>query len=183
MIAHVIDMGGTEGRDPLCDYEIINNELREYSEILAALPQIVVANKMDMPEAESNLSRFKEAYHLIKVIPIIALLHEGIKEMLNEIVKLLDTLPPKQALNDDLYEFEPQDKTSFEIIREDNANFVVTGGLIDNLARKVSLDDPDSLRFLQRVLKRQGVLDALKEKGARDGATVFMGDIEFEYTE
>jgi len=184
MIVHVIDMGGTEGRDPLEDFEIINAELRNYSEILAGLPQIIAANKMDIPEAEANLQRFRAKYgEKYVIVPIMAMIRENVSELVKETFKLLQTLPKPQPPEEELYEYEEKDKTSFEITREDDGAFVVYGGLIDNLARKVVIDDYDSMRFLQRTLISTGVIAALRKRGAKDGSIVRMGDIEFDFVD
>lgn len=181
MIVHVVDMGGSEGRDPVKDFEIINRELKAYSEKLAEKVQIVAANKMDMPDADKNLDIFRKAYPDCTVVPVMAAIRENIDALLEKIIETLDALPPVQYEAFEPYEYEDRDTTDFEITRDDDGAFVVMGGLIDNLARKVVLDDYDSLRFLQRTLNKQGVIAALREKGAKEGSTVRMGDIEFEF--
>lgn len=183
MIVHIVDMGGSEGRDPLSDFRIINKELAAYSEELAKRPQIVAANKMDMPDAESNLVRFKEAFPSYTVVPIMAAIHENTDALLQAVLDVLDTLPPVTSIEFEPYEYEDKDLTSFEISRDDDGAFIVVGGLVDNLARKVVIDDYDSLRFMQRTLNRRGVITALREHGAVQGSTVRMGDIEFEFVD
>ncbi|MEG1711351.1 MAG: GTPase ObgE [Clostridia bacterium] len=183
MIVHVVDMGGTEERNPLEDYEIINKELGEYSNILKELPQIVAANKMDMPNADENLKRFKSRYPDVCVVPIMALIHENLNALLQAVSERLKLIPKQKPLEYDLYQFEEMDKTAFEIIREDDGAFLVIGGLVDNLSRKVVIDDYDSMRFLQRALITAGVIDKLRTLGAKDGSTVRMGDIEFDFVD
>lgn len=184
MIVHVVDMGGTEGRDPIVDFEKINLELKNYSEKLAEVPMIVAANKMDMPDAESNLEKFKEKYgKKYVIVPIMAMIRENVDCLVDEMFKLLRTLPKPVYEEEELYEYEDADKTAFEITREDDGAFVVYGGLIDNLARKVRIDDYDSMRFLQRTLIYTGVISELRKKGAKEGSLVRMGDIEFDFVE
>ncbi len=184
MIVHVLDMGGSEGRDPLDDFEKINAELRNYSEKLAELPMIVAANKMDMPDAEENLRRFNGKYgDKYTVVPIMAMIRENVDALVTEMFDVLRTLPKPVYEEEDFYEYEEADKTGFEIAREDDGAFVVYGGLIDNLARKVNIDDYDQMRFLQRTLINAGVISALRKKGAKEGSLVRMGDIEFDFVE
>ena len=112
-----------------------------------------------------------------------AMIRENVSELVKETFKLLQTLPKPQPPEEELYEYEEKDKTSFEITREDDGAFVVYGGLIDNLARKVVIDDYDSMRFLQRTLISTGVIAALRKRGAKDGSIVRMGDIEFDFVD
>ncbi|MDD4292053.1 MAG: GTPase ObgE [Clostridia bacterium] len=182
MIVHVLDMAGYEDRDPLEDFAKINKELKEYSEVLGKLPQIVCANKMDGANAQENLQRFCEKYPDYVVIPVMAAIHENIGALLDAIYKKLKTLPKLQPLEFEPYEFEEADKTGYNVYREDDV-FVVEGGLVTNLSRLILVDDYDSLRYMHRVLRTVGVIDELVRQGAKDGDTVLMGDIEFEFTE
>ena len=182
LIVHVVDISGSEGRDPYNDYLTINDELAGYSEKLAALPQIVCANKCDLLQEKSALDDFAEKTGK-KVFPVSAITHEGVEKLLAEIVKMLEKLPPAEPLEtEDFYEEAP-DNASFEVFRASDGSFVVEGGLIDMLARNVIISDHESYRYFQKVIDERGVIKALRQAGIKDGDLVRMKDIEFEYTE
>ncbi len=182
LIVHVVDISGSEGRDPYKDYLTINDELAGYSEKLAALPQIVCANKCDLLQEKSALDDFAEKTGK-KVFPVSAITHEGVEKLLAEIVKMLEKLPPAEPLEtEDFYEEAP-DNASFEVFRASDGSFVVEGGLIDMLARNVIISDHESYRYFQKVIDERGVIKALRQAGIKDGDLVRMKDIAFEYTE
>lgn len=182
LIVHVVDISGSEGRDPYNDYLTINDELAGYSEKLAALPQIICANKCDLLQEKSTLDDFAEKTGK-KVFPVSAITHEGVEKLLAEIVKMLEKLPPAEPLEtEDFYEEAP-DNASFEVFRASDGSFVVEGGLIDMLARNVIISDHESYRYFQKVIDERGVIKALRQAGIKDGDLVRMKDIEFEYTE
>ena len=181
-ICHVLDISGMEGRDPLEDYETINRELKSYSEVLASLPQIVACNKCDCFGAEENLKRFKKKYgKKALILPITAVKGEGARELVGALWELLEQLPPAEKILADEFIFDEGDNTQFEIFRDEEGVFVVTGGLVDMLCRIVVLSNPDSMAYFQRVLKLRGVFKALKDMGCTQGDTVSVGDVEFEY--
>ena len=181
MLCHVLDMAGAEGRDPAEDYKAIHKELRAYSEKLASLPQIVAANKCDLEGAEENLARFRKAFPEIPVYPIAALTGGGTKELLAGVWALLKTLPPAERIPSDEFAFEEADSSQFEIFKDENGAYTVVGGLADMLCRNVVLNNPDSMAYFQRTLKNRGVFKALADMGCTEGATVIVGDVEFEY--
>ncbi len=181
-ICHVLDISGLEGRDPLEDYETINRELKSYSEVLASLPQIVACNKCDCFGAEENLKRFKKKYgKKALILPLTAVKGEGARELVGALWELLEQLPPAEKILADEFIFDEGDNTQFEIFRDEEGVFVVTGGLVDMLCRNVVLSNPDSMAYFQRVLKLRGVFKALKDMGCAQGDTVSVGDVEFEY--
>ena len=181
MICHVLDIAGTEGRDPLEDFDKINAELAAYSEKLAALPQVVVLNKCDCPGAQENIARFTAAHPDLTVCPITALSGEGTKELLDKVWALLQTLPPAERIPSDEFAFEEEDTWQFEIFRDEEGAYVVVGGLVDLLCRNVVLSNPDSMQYFQRMLKTRGVFKALQGMGCKEGDTVVVGDVEFEF--
>ena len=181
MICHVLDIAGTEGRDPLEDYRAINVELAAYSEKLAALPQIAVLNKCDCAGAQENAARFAAAYPEVRTVKISAVRGEGTRELLKEVWALLSTLPPAEKIPSDEFAFEEEDTRQFEIFRDENGAYVVTGGLVDLLCRNVVLNNPDSMAYFHRMLKTRGVFKALEKEGCTRGDTVIVGDVEFEY--
>ncbi len=184
LLVHVLDMSGSEGRDPLEDFQLINNEIFGYDDGLRQLPMIVAANKMDMPSAEENLARFSAKYgDKYRILPIIALIHEGVDELVALTAETLAQLPPMQPLKFDPVKLQEEQSEEFavEVLQEDV--FEVTGGLVEILSRKVNLDDYDSFAYFQRVLRDRGVIAALRKAGAKDGSTVIVGDIEFEFVD
>jgi GTP-binding protein len=179
MLVHVIDASGIEGRSPLEDYYAINSELCSYSSNLGTLPQIVVANKMDLPGAEENVKLLKEEleHQGVKVLPVSAAYTRGFKELLWEVVKTLEKLPPIESFEDEVEEIEDiAEDESFEITL-DGGVYVVSGSIVDRLMASVNLDDYDSLQYFQRMLRRRGIIDALRQKGVRDGDTVRIKDM------
>lgn len=184
MLVHVLDMSGSEGRNPCEDFLQINRELEIYSKDLTKLKQIVVANKMDLPGAEENLgifrSRFKDGY---EVFPLSAVCRDGVKPLLTRIAQLLKEIPPVAPLEFEPFVYEREDSDAFEILANDDGSFEVVGPLVDSLARKVLLDDYDSLRYMQKTLKSKGVFAALKKAGMKDGDTVVIGGVEFDNVE
>ncbi len=184
LLVHVLDISGSENRDPLADFELINNEIFTYAPALRQLPMIVVANKMDMPNAETNLQRFVDKYgEDYTVVPMMTLIHEGTEQLLNAIVHTLAQLPPLEPLSYTPVPLqrEPDDSFDIDILQQDV--FEVTGDLVEQLARKVNLDDYDSFAYFQKVLRNKGVISALRKAGAKDGSTVIVGDIEFEFVD
>lgn len=184
ILVHVLDISGSEGRDPLDDFELINHEIYTYDEALKDLPMVVVANKMDMPNAEENLARFREKYgDKYTIIPMMTLIHEGVDKLLETIVGILETLPEPKPLEYTPVSLDKEVEETFEIEELEEDVFEVTGGLVEILSRKVNLDDYDSFRYFQRVLKDKGVIAELRKRGAKDGSTVIVGDIEFDFVD
>ena len=180
-IAQVPDISGMEGRDPLEDFEKNGGELSAYSEKLGALPVIVACNKTDCFGAEENLKRFKKKYgKKYQIFPVAALSGEGTDELVKAVYELLKTLPPAERIPTDEFAYEEEDSTSFEIVSDGEA-FVILGGLVDMLCRNVVLDKPESFAYFQRTLKRRGVFKELEKRGCKEGDTVVVGDVEFEY--
>ncbi len=184
LLVHVLDISGSEDRDPIADFELINNEIYSYDQNLKRLPMIVVANKMDMPNAEQNLKSFNKKYgKKFVVIPMTTIIHEGVEVLLREIIQQLQDLPPVQAMQFEPVTLQKEEEETFEIVKLDQDVFEVVGGLVTILSRKVNMDDYDSFRYFQRVLKDKGVIKALRQAGAVDGSTVIVGDIEFDFVD
>lgn len=181
LIVHVVDVSGCEGRDPYEDFVKINKELGEYSEKLAALPQIVCANKCDIA-TEGQIAEFERKVGQ-KVIPISAATRKGVDELLAAISARLAELPKQQPLEVVERREEYVDPSSFTVdIAEDGA-FVVTGPLVDKLTRTTILDDYGSFNYFQKRLTDAGVIAALLKAGMVEGDTVRIADTEFEYEE
>ena len=185
MLVHVVDMSGCEGRDPMEDYRQINAELAKFSESLGRLPQIIAANKMDITGAEDNLELFKMELGdtAVKIFPVSAATVSGFDALLDEIVKTLATLPkPLEYDEDELvesYKYEP----GYEITVGDDGVYTLTGGTIDYLLDTTYAEDDESMRRFQQFLIKEGIIDALRERGATDDSTIRMGEWEFDFIE
>ena len=184
MLVHVLDISGSEGRNPVDDYRRINSELEKYSKRLAQLPQIIAANKMDITGADENLELLKKevANDGVKVFPVSAAAVKGFDTLLDEIIKTLAALPK-------VYEFEEEDmpeRTKYEPgfeIAMDGDVFVVSGGSVDYILDTTYADDEISMRRFQQYLIKEGIIDALRKKGANETSTVRMGEWEFDFIE
>lgn len=189
VIVHVIDMGGTEGRDPYEDYLAINKELGEYKYRLLERPQIIIANKMDEPEAEENLKVFKEKLgDDIPVYPVIALIQEGVDMPLYAIADLLENTPSfatveEEMENSVLYTYEGDDEIGFEILNEGNGQWRVTGAKVERIVQMSSLGSDDGVKRFAQKMRNIGLDDALRVAGVEAGDTVAILDFEFEFYE
>ena len=189
VIVHVIDMGGTEGRDPYEDYLAINKELGEYKYRLLDRPQIIVANKMDEPAAEENLERFKAQLNEdIPVFPVIALIQEGVDMVLYAIADLLDRTPSfaseeEETENSVLYTYEKPDEIGFEIHNMGNGQWHVTGERVEKIVQMASLGSDDGVKRFAQKMRNIGLDDALRVAGVQAGDTVSILDFEFEFYE
>ncbi|MDR2046545.1 MAG: GTPase ObgE [Clostridiales bacterium] len=181
LIVHIVDISGSEGRKPYDDFTAINKELRTYSETLADKPQVIAANKSDLAE-EKDFEEFEKRAGA-KVFRISAAVGTGLSELVAEIYGRLKELPPLAPLDTDGYTYDNTDDDGFAVSSGSGGVFEVTGGLIRILERNVSLDKDESFRYFQRILDEKGVIDVLREKGVKDGDTVIVGDIEFEFVD
>lgn len=185
LILHVVDISGSEGRDPIEDYEKIQRELEQFRTELAERPQIIVANKCDMAQPE-QIERFR-TYVTEKGLPfyeISAATTAGTKELIQATADLLQTLPP-------ILQYEPEapfpeelaeqaSKSRFEIKVEDGIYFI-DAPFLEPILRTVNMDDYSSLQYFQRVLRSSGIIEALEEKGIQEGDTVNIFGFEFDF--
>lgn len=182
LLLHVVDVSGCEGRDPIEDYDRINREIDAYGD-LKERPQIVVANKMDIPEAAENLERLKA--HIGGAAPVFAVsaaMNKGFEELLSAVAQKLRELPPAAPFAEEELLFEPLRGAGFEIVK-DGAVFVVQGPVITQLVDSVNFDNEESLNWFHRTMRRAGIIDALRKAGAGEGSTVRMDDMEFDFIE
>ena len=187
LLLHVVDVSGIEGRDPADDMDKIDEELVRYSEALASRPQIVVGNKTDMVADRAALEAFearvKEKGRTL--VYVSAATGEGLDRLLVETERALSALPPLAVYESEITEEDraltagASERTT--TVRRENNTFFVEGEWLYNLMGQINVDDYESLNFLQRVLRRQGIFDLLKEKGIEDGHTVNIYDFEFDY--
>ncbi len=184
MLLHLVDVAGTEGRDPLEDFKTINEELKSYSPALAALPQIVVANKCDAVYDEEMKERFisyvkSEGY---PIFCISAATKQGIEPLLAKTGELLETLPKTKVFEAEYVKLEKDEikEKTFEI-HKINGVYVVEGEWLMKILETVRFDDYESVNFFQRVLQNNGIIDKLEELGIQEGDPVRIGDLEFDY--
>ncbi|MEK3788882.1 MULTISPECIES: GTPase ObgE [Paenibacillus] len=193
IIIHVVDMAGSEGRDPYDDWLKINEELRQYNANLESRPQIVAANKMDMPEAAEHLEEFRrqvaEVRPDLEILPISSLTRQGIQELLYRAAELLDQIPDEPDVEEvaelqerKVYKLETEEDNSFRIVRE-NDIFVVESVKIERMMKRMQLTSHEAILKLARTLRHMGVDDELRKRGAKDGTIVRINDFEFEFVE
>ena len=183
LLLHVVDVSGSEGRDPVDDLDQINSELDQYGE-LSQKPQIIVCNKTDLPGAEENLKRIRTLAEGmgVPVFAVSAATHQGFDELLDETARQLETLPPVLHYHEEEIPEEKTDPDAFEVT-EEKGIFIVSGPGMDRLIESVNFEDQESLNWFHRTLRRIGVIDALKEAGAKEGSTVQIADMEFDFVE
>ena len=186
MLIHVVDVSGSEGRDPVGDFEAINRELSVYSPELSSRPQIVAANKCDLatPEQLEALTEYLRQKD-IPCFPLTAPIAEGTDKLINFTAAMLDKLPPVKR-----YEPEPAPEPAqpeggaraFEI-KVENGVYEIVAPWVERILRDVNPDDYESLQYFQRALASSGIIAALKAAGVQDGDTVRAGGMEFDYVD
>ena len=184
VIAHILDMSGSEARDPIEDYEIIRKELKDFNEKLMSKPEIVIANKMDLEGAKENLEKFKEKYN-IPVYETSAINSEGLDEALVAIADVLDKTQKEELFEEDAFESHVLYKFKKEqpfTITKDNDIYVVKGKEVEKLFRMTKFTDEGTIRFA-RKLRAMGIDDKLLEMGAKYGDRVQIMDLIFEFKE
>ncbi|MBT2829534.1 GTPase ObgE [Staphylococcus coagulans] len=191
VIVHVIDMSGLEGRDPYEDYTIINQELKAYAQRLEERPQIIVANKMDIPEAYDQLEQFKKKLNQpVKIIPISSYTRENIDQLLYEIANTLDKVKDVDfsateediGVNRVVYKHTPS-QDQFKITRDDDGAYVVSGNAIERMFKMTDFNSDPAVRRFARQMRSMGIDDALRERGAENGDIVRILGGEFEFVE
>ncbi|KHE70322.1 Obg family GTPase CgtA, partial [Halobacillus sp. BBL2006] len=181
-------MSGGEGRDPYEDYVTINNELSSYDKRLENRPQIVVANKMDMPDSEDHLEMFKEqAGEDVIIYPISTVTREGIDELLYAVADQLERIPKQEEAIEEVdervvYKYE-KEEAAFKITRADDGAYVLYGEKIESLFKRTDFSHDQSINRFARQLRSMGVDEALRKRGANDGDTVRILDYEFEFVD
>lgn len=182
MLLHVVDISGVEGRDPVEDFKKINTELKNYSEILAKRPQIIALNKCDIFGAEENVKIFKKKYgKKYKIYQTSSISGEGLEELVKGIFEELSALPPVLRVeSDDSFTYRKSGDLGFEIYLDGDV-YVVVGTLVDMLCRNVVLSDPDSMAYFQKILREKGVIQQLTKMGIKEGDTVSIGEVEFDF--
>ena len=188
LLLHVVDIAGTDGRDPVSDIEKINYELSQYSEELSQRPQIIVANKIDSVLEEEdiyiNFKNYVESRGLA-VVYVSAVTGEGLEELVKLATDKLRDLPPVTIYEP---EYSPEDEAISSsvgvketTVRNENGKYIVEGEWLYNFMGQINFDDYESLNFFQRVLIKNGVIDKLREAGIEEGDTVSIYDFEFDF--
>jgi GTP-binding protein len=193
VLLHVIDMSGVEGRDPVDDYYTINKELEQYDLKLRERPQLVVANKMDMPDSEENLKMFREEMEKsgeeVEIFEISALTRKGLNQVMSRAADLLETAPEFPLYEEEtgeeervLYKFTPENR-EFMITRDPDGTWVISGDKIEKLYQMTNFQFDESVMRFSRQLRGMGIDEALRDKGAKNGDTVRLDNFEFEFVE
>ena len=184
LLLHVIDVSGQEGRNPVQDFETINEELKKYSEKLSKRKQIIVANKADSLQDEKSYNSLKNLAkeRNLEIYKISAVTGEGIRELLKRVSEVLKTLPKEELYNVEerkVYTLK-EDEEGFKIFKEDGI-YVVDGPAVQKIMRRVNLEDNESMYYFQKCLDELKVNEALKKAGVKDGDTVKVVDWELEW--
>lgn len=189
VLIHVVDVSGSEGRDPIEDFEKINGELSSYGSKMLKKPQIVAANKIDMSDVDSEEYKKFKAYveeKGYKVFPISAPINLGVKELLSLTAEELQKLAnePQEEENYELFDFDRanEDPDYREVyINNKNGTYVLTGKQLEKIFNSTNFNDMGSLRYLYKYIEKKGVIDQLKEMGLEEGDTIKIIDYEFEF--
>lgn len=183
LLLHVLDAAGSEGREPWQDFEVINQELERYNPILKSRPQVIVANKMDLPGAQENLEEIKKRYgDTYEIYPVSAVTGQGLRELMFRAAALLEEIPPE------LPPVEEEDLRVVKVVREEpyvvgfsDGAWEVTGPRIARMLVKTNLENEAALKRFLMSLRKMGVEKSLRKEGAKDGDTVRIGKFEFEF--
>ena len=185
VIIHIVDASGIEGRDPVEDYYKINKELKIYSERIARRPQVLACNKMDLPGAEENLPRLRELAEKegIEIFPISAATRQGLDELIKRVAVLLDEYVEEPEAEDTskVYDAKAEDPDEITITRNDSGDFIVSGKALEKLVAMTNFGNDEAVRRFQYIWRIKGIDKKLQERGIKEGNTVHIGDMEFEY--
>jgi GTP-binding protein len=186
ILAHVIDMGSFEGRNPVEDYKIIREEIDKFDDKLKNKKEIIIANKMDLDGAKDNLKKFKESYPNLKIYEVSAINNTGFTELLNDLADILDEIPNADIYNEEDYEsyvvYKFQNEKPYTITN-DNGVWVLSGSEIEKLFKMTRFTEDEAVRRFARKLKGMGVEDELERLGAKRGDEVQILDYIFEFKE
>lgn len=189
VLIHVVDMGSSEGRDPIEDFEVINEELKAYKLRLLEKPMIVAANKMDLNDAEENLERFKKAYPEYEVYPISSLTKKGLDKLIYRAGILVKETPEislisEEDLEKDKFIYKFKEKDPGYVIQHPSENlWVISGERIEKLYKMTNISDDQGLMYLLGIMRKMGIDDELVKRGIKEGDIVQLCDFEFEYYE
>jgi len=186
LILHIVDASGLEGRDPVEDFYKINAELKKYSEKIARRTQILVANKIDLPEAQENLPRLQALAEKegMKLFAISAATRSGLKELIAYVGEWLEhyTPEPEAEAAEKVYD-KTEDPDKVTIRRDQSGDFVVAGKSLEKLVSMTNFNNDEALRRFQYIWRIKGIDEKLRERGVKEGDTVHIGEMEFEWRE
>ncbi len=189
LLLHVLDISGSEDRDPLQDFATINEELVKYNEVLGKRLQVIVANKIDLPGSQENLASLKQQLgDKFEIYPVSAVTGQGLKELVNRAAQLLDEIPLIPVLTEKAEE-EGQEIKKVKVVKEEEPfyiefkedKWIVFGPRIERLAQKINFENEAALKRFLLILRRMGVEKALRKKGAKNGDTVVISELEFDF--
>ncbi len=185
VIAHVIDMSGLEGRDPYEDYVLIRKELGQFNKKLLDKPEIIIANKMDIEESHLNLEKFKEKVKDREIFEISAATNTGLQKVVDKISEMLETIEKTPLYQESeieshiLYKFK--EEKPFEILKDDDGTWVISGKEVERLFKLTKFTSDEAINRFAKKLRRMGIDDALRQKGAEEGDSVRIFDFYFEF--
>ena len=188
LILHIVDASGIEGRDPVEDYHKINAELARYSEKIARRTQILVANKIDLPSSKEHLPRLRElaAREGLTFFAISAATRAGVQELIDHVGTWLDTHVPEPETEEDavkVYDQNAIDDEDVTISRNDAGDFIVSGKALEKLVAMTNFNNDEAVRRFQYIWRLKGLDEKLRERGIKEGMTVHIGDMAFDYQE
>lgn len=180
ILAHVVDMGASEGRNPIDDYQVIRHEIEEYNDFLKEKKEVVIATKMDLEGASNNLEEFKQAYPDLEVYPISSFNNTGINELLIGLSKTLENIPEVKLYNKEEFKiYKYEDMLPYTITKNNNV-WIITGEDVEKVVAMTKFNEMDGVERLARILKSMGIEEDLKAKGAKPGDEVQILDYVFE---
>ncbi|MBF8982160.1 GTPase ObgE [Lutibacter sp. B2] len=188
LLIHVVDIAGIEGRDPFEDFNTINKELEQHTELLAKKPQVVVANKIDLLQSDEQYTKFElEMNKLgIKVFPVSAATNKGLQELMRYVAEQLEQIEAEPMVDEKesfKYYAVKDDKKNDIIVRKEEDYYILEGPVIEKLFNSTNFEDMESLRYFQNFLIKKGIVEKLRALGIQDGEIVKIFDFEFEYYE
>ena len=186
VIIHVLDASGIEGRDPVEDFYKINKELELYSSKLAKRRQVIAANKIDLPQSEENLKRIEEMTQKegLKVFPVSAATKEGLNDLMRYVYQMLQEYveEPEEENPEKVYTAEEDNADEITIKRDMSGNgFIISGKSLEKLVAMTNFGNDEAIRRFQYIWRLKGIDEKLREKGIKEGDSVFIGEMEFEY--
>lgn len=184
ILVHVLDISGSEGRNPIEDFELINSELSSYNIKLNDKKMLVVLNKTDLG-AEDNIKEFREKYSdkVDEIVEISAATTENVDKLMYLIADTLDSIEDDYSTLDEQYVYFEEEKEADFKVRKENEDYIVEGPLIENLIYRTNFEVYESVNHLQKVLEDKGIIEQLKDLGIQDGDNVIIGDVEFDFYE
>jgi GTP-binding protein len=185
LLVHVIDVSGIEGRDPLEDFEKINNELNQYNDYLASLEQVIALNKIDLEEGRQNIEDVKSELNNrgYSVFPISAVTGEGCKKLVYHVGQRLNELPERELAKEEEIVIRPDFVDELYLEKLNKEKYEVKGTLLESYLEKTDFNNNAAVQRMMRVLKHHGLNEMMEEKGIQEGDTVVIGPLEFDYVE